>query len=856
MNYQLKNISEKDHGTVYELQTGKNLLGRSRSATIRILLDDISGKQCILHSNGLQVKLENLSRFGTRVNNSKVIESVDLVEGDIITLGAKCQLLLEKCPEEPQAVEREMLLVGEKDPLHDTVVDLLPGERPDIPVAAFFPGHTGADEGIKKEPLQENTKTLTGTVGEEATAATRFVEELLQKETPPDAVGEEATAATRFVEELLQKETLPDAAGEEATAATRFVEDLLQKETLPDAAGEEATAATRFVEDLLQKETLPDAAGEEATAATRFAGDLPVEEVVCPDKAEELTAETKFAGDLSPADQQASGNETALPRKAEDETPEAEKNADMDGSWTQFSSDAGHKPAKGFLHRVISRLFFKKTFVEDTRYISDDKEPFPGETAAETFSKSADDVKERFPSSAGDLSGSDRDPGEKSVKESPAVVPAASEDVTVKNDGAHIMPEDPESMEALEEEIRQQRSAEEFFEDEDPGDKTDPDPEDITTFFEDEESESSEKTNVNETQMLQTRIASIDEINYIKDQVKRRQQKRFLMRAAIFASIAFALYFIWHLRAPQQEDVLSWPKNGDKQATGFAVPFEKGWDNGGFDVFYPDCGKRTVKYKPQADTFTVDSFIGIKRNVPVKITISRQRSSLFLEESRKQSFTRLLTEKMKNKKELYTFDKNSSVTFLGSHNGIRCNVITYQKDHNNRSFWGKMYYFRYGDMAYHLTAEVPFDDRIRAKKLLEDNSFIDISQKFEYLYWEGSDDFRRGDLQARIDEIEDDVRRKSPFQISNLERGIRSILIQTTLENNTKLREKGLELLEKLRRNEDELYREYVGKWLLAEATGDTQLKQKIRNVSEGVFSLETDRRRELILQDKWSIEK
>ena len=184
MNYQLKNISEKDHGTVYELQTGKNLLGRSRSATIRILLDDISGKQCILHSNGLQVKLENLSRFGTRVNNSKVIESVDLVEGDIITLGAKCQLLLEKCPEEPQAVEREMLLVGEKDPLHDTVVDLLPGEQPDIPVAAFFPGHTGADEGIKKEPLQENAKTLTGTVGEEATAATRFVEDLLQKETP------------------------------------------------------------------------------------------------------------------------------------------------------------------------------------------------------------------------------------------------------------------------------------------------------------------------------------------------------------------------------------------------------------------------------------------------------------------------------------------------------------------------------------------------------------------------------------------------------------------------------------------------------------------------------------------------
>ena len=54
----------------------------------------------------------------------------------------------------------------------------------------------------------------------------------------------------------------------------------------------------------------------------------------------------------------------------------------------------------------------------------------------------------------------------------------------------------------------------EFFEEEDSGDKTNPDPDDIATFFEEEESDSTEKTNINETQMLQTRIASIDEINY------------------------------------------------------------------------------------------------------------------------------------------------------------------------------------------------------------------------------------------------------------------------------------------------------------------------------------------------------
>ena len=71
-------------------------------------------------------------------------------------------------------------------------------------------------------------------------------------------------------------------------------------------------------------------------------------------------------------------------------------------------------------------------------------------------------------------------------------------------------------------------------------------------------------------------------------------------------------------------------------------------------------------------------------------------------------------------------------------------------------------------------------------KIFEDNNFIDISKRTEYLHWEGSGDFRRGDILTRIDEIEDDVRRKSPYQASNLQRGIQSILIQASLDSNEK----------------------------------------------------------------------
>jgi len=954
MSYQLKNISDKDFGAIYELQSGKNLLGRSRSATIRILLDDISGKQCILHSNGLQVKLENLSRFGTRVNNSKVTESVDLVEGDIITLGAKCKLILEKQSEDSLAIEKEMLLVGENDPVHDTVIETLSEDQQDSSAEKMsdsnddkpaettlcITSHNKPAIELAQYKKSENEKTLTGDNEEEVTSATRFIGNLPQENALTSEVEEDVTAATRFIGDLPKETSFSDDKEDDATAVTRFVSDLPQEEVIHSEESNDLTAVTKFVSDISEDYKTEEALTGEHTAVTRFADDILADDKQDP---EDVTAATRFA---------------------ENDDVAQSENSDEDVTLAQFAADIPAKTARRSLWQIITGLFCrkKKTVAENEDTVKNDTDELADETSSETLTISSDNGNENQDIPVGILLSGDTPEGgsgcnnadletiatkaestiqedvtmvtavtmatssgenisapdenndvvpeqknaesdtdnniqdetksedlnlpdaapqtkdnveeseiktdEKNAEEMIAEGSSAESDVTEGTDAVKtcplpipvdlaVMSDDSESMEQLEEEIQQQKGSEEFFEEEDSGDKTNPDPDDIATFFEEEEADSTEKTNINETQMLQTRIASIDEINYIKDQVKRRQQKRFLVRAAVFASIAFALFVIWHLRAPQQESELSWPINKDSQKSiGTVAPFEKGWQDGGFDVFYPDCGQKTLVEKDGKERLIVKTYIGKRIDTPLRINMTRYKDLQSLEESRKQSFARLLTVMMKNKKELYTFDKNSSVIFLGQHNGILCNVISYQKDQNNKSYWGKLYFFKHGEFSYCLTAEVPFDDKNRAKQLLEDNNFIDISKRFEYLYWEGSGDFRRGDILSRIDEIEDDVRRKSPFQISNLERGIQSILIQASLDNNAKLKEKGLDLLEKLRRNEDELYREYVGKWLLAKATDDTQLKQKIRNVSEGVFSLETDRRRNLILQDIWEYDK
>ncbi|MBR4489043.1 hypothetical protein IKP13_00215, partial [bacterium] len=432
-------------------------------------------------------------------------------------------------------------------------------------------------------------------------------------------------------------------------------------------------------------------------------------------------------------------------------------------------------------------------------------------------------------------------------------------------DGSHPVGEaekesDGKSGEGSKEKVSESDSPDrlEYFEEaESQEDKTNPDLDDAKTFFTDEENESAEKTNVNETLMLQTRMASVEEINYIKDQVRKKQQHRLFFRVSIFTAIAFALFCIWHLRAPQQEKELSWPtdKSGEK-CVSTATPFERGWKKGGFDVYYPDCGKRTIVSGDSTSVCEIRSFIGKRKDVPLRIIITKQADRQGLEESRKQSFARLLTGKLQSKNEQFTFDRGGSEIFLGRNNGILCSCIYYQKDQNSRSFFGRLYYFKYGAVSYCLTAEVPMEDKNRARNLLDENTFFDVSDKFVALHWEGTNDFIRGNLLVRIDEIEDDIRRKSPFQIASLENGLRGVLIQATLDKNLKIQERAVELLGKLRKNEDELYREKMGQWLLALATKNEMLKQKVRNDSEGIFSMETDRRRSLILKDAWECEK
>jgi pSer/pThr/pTyr-binding forkhead associated (FHA) protein len=74
-------------GTVYVLKPGESTFGRSRSSTFHLGSSDVSGLHARIRVEGGAARLENLSKFGTRVDGVPVEGAVTLVAGQRIEIG-------------------------------------------------------------------------------------------------------------------------------------------------------------------------------------------------------------------------------------------------------------------------------------------------------------------------------------------------------------------------------------------------------------------------------------------------------------------------------------------------------------------------------------------------------------------------------------------------------------------------------------------------------------------------------------------------------------------------------------------------------------------------------------------------
>ena len=570
-----------------------------------------------------------------------------------------------------------------------------------------------------------------------------------------------------------------------------------------DNNDQELTQATKFIGDIQADNTAIEPESSEQTSVTKFADDI------------EQTSVTKFAADVQNESAEEIIEQTSVTKFAADIVDIKDETEEDIAEQTSVTKFAESVLAEQNDHTSVSSG--NKT--EIGTVVSDMPEPSPDETFNETASETNgfSTVTRVANTEIGDSTKIDN---------------SGSNFFSISSQNNESNTDSSDSDDILEEQ---------------------------GMFFDEEDLDESEKTNANETQIVQTRMASMDEINFIKNQIKKQQQSRLFFKFLIFSLFVVLLGVIWMLKSPPQEKVLSWPqqKNGDNiiYLTKRIAVLDQGFQNGGFDIYYPDWkNAKVVPVNP--NIVEIHTFLGKEADVPLIITVQREISDEFVYENRINALQSTLRRLSERKNEQFNFDSSPTSEFLRpdfgeSENGLLVDKLAYQRDTGN-SFFGILRFFRFEKTNYIVRAEVPAEEKLRALPILNSDTFIAIHPSFIRSHWEGNDEYSKGNIVRTIVGVKDELQRNSPMQYPRLEREIKGILAQSLYEKNKTVYKEAKSLLVLLRTRQQQWYNGQKIRWFSAVRENDTAEKMKVRNDCEAVFSVEGDKRRYDILRDYW----
>ena len=385
-----------------------------------------------------------------------------------------------------------------------------------------------------------------------------------------------------------------------------------------------------------------------------------------------------------------------------------------------------------------------------------------------------------------------------------------------------------------------------------------------------EEDEDGEKTGGNATQAVQTRMANLEEINYIRRQLEHQRQSRVFLRFVLFVFLLGMAVLVWVWRAPKREKDLSWSGK-----VGFEAAFsEKGVGGTGFSLYYPDWSVQnsqlTSVEKPDSDTILVHTFLGKKAEVSLELALYRWNDGATLHIAHRDAWRNAQDWLQSKFGEAFTLDNVPEQGFFTAklnqnrqdrQNGIFYTSVKFQRAFQepqgrpqSRQWHGRLYFFRTGATNYVLMAEVPDAEKTRAASTLDSDPFMLFSTAMERLHWSGDGkEAEIKDIQASLDRVEEEIG-AATTNFYYLEFALRHCLIQLAenpgMENHGKLMETALRLLGLLRDAEQKAYNQ-----LKLEAWGapvGSEARKRVRQKGMLLFKDLEDRRLGEIESDLW----
>lgn len=341
------------------------------------------------------------------------------------------------------------------------------------------------------------------------------------------------------------------------------------------------------------------------------------------------------------------------------------------------------------------------------------------------------------------------------------------------------------------------------------------------------------------TRAMQTRVASPEEIDYLKVvEQKHIRQRLMMIIGAVFLVAVLAIIFRPQPKPP--EDSIKWPKNEEGKFLDAFVPAPSGgYKDGGFDINAP--GNPGWKSSGIPGGLLIQCRIGRKLDVPLQITLQEELDPRFLSMTREKAIEDLV-QHLSESGGRWNFDRPSStINFVGKENGIPYATATYEREEDG-SWFGVLTAFLHGQRRFSVRAEVPLRDKLRAENILF-FKYVDPSIPFVRAHWEGMSDPPPASVDEMLSRARAELQRSAPATWTELETLLRAVLTKAVLSEDKDAHDEALQLLISLREKEALWFNSQRLAKSAAKVQGSTPRARRVTESTKAVFSNINDQR-------------
>ena len=341
------------------------------------------------------------------------------------------------------------------------------------------------------------------------------------------------------------------------------------------------------------------------------------------------------------------------------------------------------------------------------------------------------------------------------------------------------------------------------------------------------------------TRAMQTRAATPEEIEHLKQNEQKRLRRRTTI-GLVIAIPAVILTLLFRPRTPPPELELAWAQSADGQdLDAFAPAPGGGVKDGGYDLLYPD--NKTFKKSVVAGGIVLAGTIGRELNVPMRVLLQEENETRLATLSRAEMVDDWMRQ-MSGGGGKWNFDKPSPiVNFFGSKNGVPYTLVTYLRD-GDGSWFGVASVVRHGCRRIVTRAEVPVAERVRAEKMLA-AKLLRVSDEFQYSHWEYSPFTAALSEEDSLAQARKDLERTAPATWVALNGQLADLLTKAVQLGHKEIEDEALRLLVKLRDREALWFNSQQLAFDAALMQGNNQKAIKIAEFTKAVFSNVDDQR-------------